>query len=85
MDHVEATEEKEEKAPESKAVEPSQRVTTRYMTKYEKARILGTRALQLRCGQRPLGALKRTRRASVQWPRCARLSRFRALPSCRAA
>ena len=31
-----------------KAVDPSQRVTTRYMTKYEKARILGTRALQLR-------------------------------------
>ena len=31
-----------------KAVEPSQRVTTRYMTKYERARLLGTRALQLR-------------------------------------
>ena len=31
-----------------KAVDPSQRVTTRYMTKYERARILGTRALQLR-------------------------------------
>ena len=29
-------------------VEASSRVTTRYMTKYEKARILGTRALQLR-------------------------------------
>ena len=26
------------------------RITTRYMTKYEKARILGTRALQIRCG-----------------------------------
>lgn len=25
------------------------RITTRYMTKYEKARVLGTRALQLRC------------------------------------
>ena len=25
------------------------RVTTRYMTKYERARILGTRALQIRC------------------------------------
>ena len=24
-------------------------VTTRYMTKYERARILGTRALQIRC------------------------------------
>ena len=31
-----------------KAVDPSQRVTTRYMTKYERARLLGTRALQLR-------------------------------------
>jgi DNA-directed RNA polymerase subunit K/omega len=29
-------------------VEPSQRITTRYMTKYERARLLGTRALQLR-------------------------------------
>lgn len=25
------------------------RITTRYMTKYERARILGTRALQIRC------------------------------------
>lgn len=25
-----------------------QRITTRYMTKYEKARVLGTRALQIR-------------------------------------
>jgi len=25
------------------------RMTTRYMTKYERARILGTRALQIRC------------------------------------
>ncbi len=31
-----------------KRVDPSKRITTRYMTKYEKARILGTRALQLR-------------------------------------
>ena len=31
-----------------KAVDPSQRVTSRYMTKYERARLLGTRALQLR-------------------------------------
>ena len=27
------------------------RITTRYMTKYERARILGTRALQIRCAQ----------------------------------
>lgn len=35
--------------PEHRAIEPSQRTTTRYMTKYEKARLLGTRALQIRC------------------------------------
>jgi hypothetical protein len=26
-----------------------ERITTRYLTKYERARILGTRALQIRC------------------------------------
>ncbi len=36
-------------------VEASQRITTRYMTKYEKARILGTRALQLRWVRRERG------------------------------
>lgn len=30
-----------------KAVEKSKRVSTRYMTKYERARVLGTRALQI--------------------------------------
>jgi DNA-directed RNA polymerases I, II, and III subunit RPABC2 len=34
--------------PGSKAIPPEQRSTTPYMTKYEKARILGTRALQIR-------------------------------------
>ena len=34
--------------PGSKAIPPDQRSTTPYMTKYEKARILGTRALQIR-------------------------------------
>jgi DNA-directed RNA polymerase I, II, and III subunit RPABC2 len=29
------------------------RITTRYMTKYERARILGTRALQIRSGSSP--------------------------------
>ena len=33
---------------EEKAVDPSERVTSRFMTKYEKARVLGTRALQIR-------------------------------------
>lgn len=34
---------------DSKAIPKDQRTTTKFMTKYEKARILGTRALQLRC------------------------------------
>lgn len=33
---------------EPRKVEDSKRVTTNYMTKYERARVLGTRALQLR-------------------------------------
>lgn len=37
-------------AEKSKKVPNDQRSTTPYMTKYEKARILGTRALQIRCG-----------------------------------
>lgn len=37
-----------EKGPERpKAKEPKQRITTKFMTKYERARILGTRALQI--------------------------------------
>lgn len=35
-------------AQQSQAVPPEERVTTRYMTKYERARVLGTRALQIR-------------------------------------
>ncbi len=31
------------------AVDKDDRITTPYMTKYERARILGTRALQIRC------------------------------------
>lgn len=33
---------------DGKAVPKEQRMTTPYMTKYERARILGTRALQIR-------------------------------------
>lgn len=43
-----AAAEKDASSSGPRKVDPSQRVTTRYMTKYEKARILGTRALQLR-------------------------------------
>merc|ERR1711907_80223 len=35
---------------ESGAVEKSKRSTTKYMTKYERARVLGTRALQISMG-----------------------------------
>lgn len=37
------------KEAKSKKVPNEQRNTTPYMTKYERARILGTRALQIRC------------------------------------
>lgn len=36
-------------APSGQGKASSERNTTPYMTKYEKARILGTRALQIRC------------------------------------
>ncbi|RDW71134.1 hypothetical protein BP5796_04856 [Coleophoma crateriformis] len=36
-----------EKAPKDKKIPSDQRTTTPYMTKYERARILGTRALQI--------------------------------------
>eukprot|EP00455_Lapot_gusevi_P037003 TRINITY_DN4125_c0_g3_i2.p1 TRINITY_DN4125_c0_g3~~TRINITY_DN4125_c0_g3_i2.p1 ORF type:complete len:110 (+),score=23.14 TRINITY_DN4125_c0_g3_i2:58-387(+) len=45
--------EEEEKLESEKAIEAeraSERNTTRYMTKYERARILGTRALQISMG-----------------------------------
>ena len=34
-------------AGEGGAAPPRERITTRYLTKYEKARVLGTRALQI--------------------------------------
>jgi len=37
-----------DKTPKIKKIPHDQRSTTPYMTKYEKARILGTRALQIR-------------------------------------
>jgi DNA-directed RNA polymerase I, II, and III subunit RPABC2 len=36
------------KGAKDKKIDPSERKTTPYMTKYERARILGTRALQIR-------------------------------------
>jgi DNA-directed RNA polymerases I, II, and III subunit RPABC2 len=36
------------KTPKDKKISTEQRTTTPYMTKYERARILGTRALQIR-------------------------------------
>jgi DNA-directed RNA polymerase I, II, and III subunit RPABC2 len=37
-----------DKAPKEKKIPSEERSTTPYMTKYERARILGTRALQIR-------------------------------------
>lgn len=34
------------------AVKPADRITTPYMTRFERARVLGTRALQIRCVER---------------------------------
>jgi len=34
---------------EGRARTVAERITTRYLTKYERARVLGTRALQIRC------------------------------------
>jgi DNA-directed RNA polymerase I, II, and III subunit RPABC2 len=42
-----------EKAAKDKKIPHDQRKTTPYMTKYERARILGTRALQIRWVARP--------------------------------
>lgn len=39
------------KSHKDKKIPNDQRITTPYMTKYEKARILGTRALQIRYGR----------------------------------
>jgi DNA-directed RNA polymerase I, II, and III subunit RPABC2 len=36
------------KTIKSKKIAPEKRTTTPYMTKYERARVLGTRALQIR-------------------------------------
>ncbi|KAJ3450407.1 DNA-directed RNA polymerase subunit k [Anaeramoeba flamelloides] len=41
------TEEEYKKQQEKNTQEKKKRITTRYMTKYEKARVLGTRALQI--------------------------------------
>ena len=41
-------------ATDKPAARAAQRITTRYMTKYEKARILGTRALQLSMNAPPM-------------------------------
>ncbi|XP_064618047.1 DNA-directed RNA polymerases I, II, and III subunit RPABC2-like [Liolophura sinensis] len=50
IEHQEAGAEAVDILPASdvpKAVEPQKRITTKYMTKYERARLLGTRALQI--------------------------------------
>lgn len=40
-----------------------ERITTRYLTKYERARVLGTRALQIRCARMNICP----QRAAVAW------------------
>ena len=47
-----------------KAVAAEDRITTPYMTKYERARILGTRALQIRSAP-PAPRIRREKKASA--------------------
>lgn len=47
-DHEEGFEIRDAEAADSKAIPISNHSTTPYITKYEKARVLGTRALQIR-------------------------------------
>ena len=50
LDHPEGAEDRTDLLTEAPAhlIDKSKRITTRYMTKYERARVLGTRALQIR-------------------------------------
>ena len=48
MDVDDVEEEKVDEDGKVVVFEQKERVTTRYMTKYERARVLGTRALQIR-------------------------------------
>jgi DNA-directed RNA polymerases I, II, and III subunit RPABC2 len=47
-DHEEGFEVRDAEAVDSKAIPTSNYCTTPYLTKYERARVLGTRALQIR-------------------------------------
>lgn len=53
-----ATREKPGRRAAGKAIAPSERTTTNYMTKYERARLLGTRALQLSMNAPPMVELQ---------------------------
>ena len=50
LDQPEGAEDRTDLMMEAPAhlIDKSKRITTRYMTKYERARVLGTRALQIR-------------------------------------
>ena len=45
--HLDSNQEKVEILSGPQPIDKSKRITTRYMTKYERARVLGTRALQI--------------------------------------
>lgn len=53
---------------EQTAVEKKDRTTTPYMTKYERARVLGTRALQIRYGRKQRERERRRGRNKVSIP-----------------
>ena len=53
------------KGVKDKKIATENRSTTPYMTKYERARVLGTRALQIRYVQRLRNGLGRSRRSRL--------------------
>ena len=69
MELVEETQEQTGlEPPDSGAIERSKRITTRYMTKYEKARVLGTRALQISMNAPVMVDIGRLHRSSLLSP-----------------
>lgn len=57
-----------EKLLKDKKIPDSERTTTPYMTKYERARILGTRALQIRYAPLAQGGMQRLTLSSMNAP-----------------
>lgn len=68
--------------PTPKPVPKDKRITTPYMTKYEKARILGTRALQIAMNAPVLVDIEGETDRSLQRPSCTESLRDKGHTSC---